>query len=464
MGRWVVIAAGILGIGAILGYGISQSNERNQNQAQASAQQAVEIGPARSTTSIPELVARSARARNDLDVAILTRVSAELATAAEATTTVPKTLEAQRERLDVVTTLAVEATVRGSVLGDAAARRQAEDYVSEGNALVDELQDALDPGQVLATRARLALAGGDDVISTQPAVLLPTYRDRELQNVLLAEPLWHAEFDRELDDTDRSTLIEALEGVPDPSALERMLLALALPDDQSSRAQALVREVLVKAPGQPLAQGLLARLRGEVKVAMADPIPVGLPEDTKVDLEPLPEDTKIDPQPEPLPVDTKTDPDPPVDTKVEPKPDKPKPEPKPEPKPDKPKPEPKPDKPKPEPKPQVDLADEGCKLVHGGKAEQGFAMLQKAFDQDPRDTKVTLCMAEGHMKLGRLPSARAMVERVLRSSGKNKKALGLAAKIEDQMGNKRAAADYYRKLLELEPDNATAQAYVDKNG
>jgi Tfp pilus assembly protein PilF len=110
------------------------------------------------------------------------------------------------------------------------------------------------------------------------------------------------------------------------------------------------------------------------------------------------------------------------------------------------------------------LAEEGCKLVHGGKAEAGFSMLQKAFDEDPHDTKVLLCMAEAHMKLDRMPSARAMVERVVRKNGKNKKALQLAAKIEDELGNERSAADYYRKLLELDPDNATAKAYVEKHG
>ena len=57
-----------------------------------------------------------------------------------------------------------------------------------------------------------------------------------------------------------------------------------------------------------------------------------------------------------------------------------------------------------------------------------------------------------------------MAERVLNKSSKNKRALLLAAKIENKMGNKRAAVDYYRQVLEIDPDNGTAKSYVEKNG
>jgi tetratricopeptide (TPR) repeat protein len=440
-GRLVVIAAAVVSAGALLGYGFVQMRERKEAKALA---QGVEVGP-HETAMVPvaELVERARAARRQLDTATLVRLEDQLALAAQATTSAPKALEARRERLAVLATLAVESTVRGAALGDARASKQAADYVTSAHQLADQLEPELDPGLKLATSARLALAGGEDVPARYPVVLLPTFRDRELQYVLLAEPLWHSQAALTLDDPARADLIQALEQVPEPTAFERLVLALALePTDQGKRAQTLVREVLAAAPAQPLAEGLLARLRGDTQVAVADPspVPVGVPGEDPVPPEPT--DVALPQPPEPTDVALPRPPEP-----TQPKQPK--------------KPGTNPPKPKAAP---ADMAEEGCKLVHGGKAEQGFSMLQKAFDQDPRDTKVILCMAEGHMKLGRLPSARAMVERVLRSSGKNKKALLLAGKIEDQLGNERSAADYYRKVLEIEPDNATAQAYVDKHG
>jgi tetratricopeptide (TPR) repeat protein len=434
-GRLVVIAAAVVSMGALLGYGFVQMRERTEAKALA---QDVEVAPqANVTVTVAELVGRARVARQQLDTATLARLEGELAGAAQATTSAPKALEARRERLAVLATLAVESSVRGAALGDPEARKQAADYVTRATQLLDQLEPELDPGLQLSTSARLALAGGGDVPSRYPIVLLPTFRDRELQHVLLAEPLWHAEAALTLDDPARADLVRALDEIAAPTAFERLVLALALePTGDGARAQSLVREVLAAAPGQPLAEGLLARLRGDTQVAVADPSPVPI-EPEPIEPEPIEPDA-IEPEPQPI------EPEP-----VEPKPPK----------------KPSTNTPKPRPKTAPgDLAEEGCKLVRGGKAEQGFSMLQRAFDQDPRDTKVILCMAEGHMKLGRLPSARAMVERVLRSSGKNKKALLLAGKIEDKLGNERSATDYYRKLLELEPDNATAKAYVEKHG
>lgn len=424
-GRLVVLAAAVIGAGAFMGYAFVKMREGREAKAVA------DEGPA----AADELVTRAQRARHALDTTALAKLEPELAAAP------PEVLEARRERVAVLATLALESSVRAAVSGDAGAKSQASRYVGRARPLVDQLEPELDPGFVLATRARLALASGEDILATHPAVLLPEYRDRELQHLLLAEPLWHSDAGLPLDDAARGTLARALESAPDPTALERLLLALAVPEDRT-RTKSLIRSVLDAAPAQPLAEAVMARVASVPTVAVAEPPPP----------EPLP------PEPtEPLP----TEPEP---TPAEPTPTEPTPaEPGATKKPGQPKPKASPAQPK-VPKAAADLAEEGCDLVRSGKAEQGFAMLQKAFDQDPRDTKVILCMAEGHMKLGRLPSGRAMVERVLRSSPKNKKALQLAAKIEDQLGNERSAADYYRKLLELEPDNATAKSYVEKHG
>jgi TolA-binding protein len=425
-----MVAAVVVGAGALMGYGFVKLREGREATVGAPA------GETQPASAAPDVVADARQARAALDTPALQRLEPKLA-AAEAP-------EARSERVAVLATLALESSVRAAVSGDPRASEQASRYVTRARPLVDQLEPELDPGFVLATRARLDLASGEDVLTRHPAVLLPGFRDRELQHLLLAEPLWHADAGLTLDAPARADLARALETAPEPTTFERLLLALALPD-QPPRARSLAREVLEAAPSHALAQAVLTHLESGPTIAVAEPGP------------PEPEPTKPEPtKPEP----TKPEPTKPEPTKPEPTHSaKPGPTDSGQTK----KPTPAQPKPKP-PKPATDLAEEGCKLVHGGKAEQGFAMLQRAFDENPRDTKVVLCMAEGHMKLGRLPSARALVERVIRSNGKNKKALQLAAKIEDQLGNGRAAADYYRKLLELDPDHAAAKAYVEKHG
>ncbi|MEM7157808.1 MAG: tetratricopeptide repeat protein, partial [Myxococcota bacterium] len=318
----------------------------------------------------------------------------------------------------------------------------------------------VDPGARTTANARLALARGQDVATTHPMVLLPSFRDRELQHAVLTQALWKPAEGEEPNDDENAQLVSALEGAAEPSGLEQLLLAVALErTGETERAATVADQALARAPGSPLATGLLKRVRPKTQVAVAEPAAPSVP--TKAApteaAPPAPEPAPAPaPEPAPAPVEP-TPPKPaPADTTPPASPSTPAAKPK---KPKKP--------PSGPPKGRMtpaELTTQGCKLVRAGKAQQGFGMLQKAFDANPRDTKVTLCMAEGHMKLSRLPSARAMVERVLRATPRNKRALMLAAKIEDRMGNKRNAVDYYKLVLKGDPTNATATAYVEKHG
>ena len=454
MGRLVMVATVVVGAGALMGYGFVKLREGRdaRDSSEARDAKAVASPKAEPASALADLVTRAQAARRTLDTTALQELEGELAAAAQANPTAPETSELLGERVAVLASLSLESCVRASVAKDAPASEQAKRYATKTHALVEQHGPELDPGLVLAARARDTLCSGkEDVLALHPAVLHPGFRDHELRYALLAEPLWRPPgSDTEpLGEAARTNLVHALEQLPEPTTFERLTLALALPD-QDPRAQSIVGEVLASVPTQPLARAVQEHLRSSAQVAVAEPPvePTGPAEvSPTVPAEPVPSE----PVPaEPVPSEP-ADPGPTkkVGQPKQPSSGQPK--------------QPSSGQPK-QPKASGDLAEEGCKLVHGGKAEQGFAMLQKAFDQDPRDTKVILCMAEGHMKLGRLPSARAMVERVIRSNGKNKKALQLAGKIEDQLGNERSAADYYRKLLELEPDNATAKAYVDKHG
>jgi tetratricopeptide (TPR) repeat protein len=443
-GRLVVMAAAVVGAGGLLGYGFARVEARKNAEALV-AHEGAEAPSKPAEASSPfsaasAVLIRAQGARRSLDTTALQQIQGELEAA------VGQLPDARGEQVAVLAALAVETSVRGAFTGDAQATQQAATLAAQARALVDEHAAALDPGLVLAARARVALASGQDPLALHPAVLLPGFPDHELRHLLVAEPLWRSGSEP-LPDPVRADLVRRLEQHAEPTALERLLLALAMPGSEG--AQSLVSEVRLAAPSQPLARAVEEHLRRTATVAVADPLP----------MEPGP----TEPEPEPSqPEVTRPEVTRPEVAKPEvAKPEVTKPGPSQSGGTDAKKGAGKPKVPK---APAADLATEGCKLVQSGKAEQGFAMLQKAFDLDPRDTKVILCMAEGHMKLGRLPSARAMVERVLRSSGKNKKALSLAAKIEDKLGNERSAADYYRKLLEIDPDDGTARAYVDKHG
>lgn len=73
-------------------------------------------------------------------------------------------------------------------------------------------------------------------------------------------------------------------------------------------------------------------------------------------------------------------------------------------------------------------------------------------------------MAEAHHALGRDASARALCDRALRKSPSDRRALLLAAELEIARGNDSAALGHYRKILENNPDDAKAKAYVESHG
>nr|MCH9686172.1 hypothetical protein [Deltaproteobacteria bacterium] len=331
-GRLLVLGAAVLGLGGVIGYALVQSGSRSDAMAVATQ---VKVDERPATTSVAQLLERASRARRDLDVAALVRLDSELDEAAHTTTAAPKARQAQQERLAVIASLAVESALRATTFGDEAALQQATDYAVEGHALADTIADALSPSELRAARARLNFAGGEDIAVRHPSVLLPTFHDRELQHVVLAEPVWEPAPEHPLDDQARDGLVTALRQLPEPTALERLLLAMALDaGGERTPALALTTAVLGQAPGQPFATALRRRMGGGPVVAVAHrPTATNGTPATPEPIKPQPEPAKPEP------------------TKPEPEPTKPQPEPaKPEPEPEPTKPEPtKPEPTKPEP-------------------------------------------------------------------------------------------------------------------
>lgn len=469
-GRPAVLLAALLGVAAVIAYAAS----RGRAHPDAS-------GPTGRTqsASLPDLAASAVVAREHLDVEQLGRLVGELDRSAESTTLAAKTTAAQLELLDVQAALALEASVRAEI--DATNRDAAQHAAARSIASVRELSLVLerkgaDAGRIEAAMARVELAAGTDITESFPAVLMPTYRDPELRLAALAAPVWRPRGET-IEPALLDEIVAQLQGAERQTTLVRLLTAAAL--KQSGReldARTLITEVLQETPQQPLARAMQRSLGAAVAVAPSKPTDTPAPERTTgiAEVEPTPTAVPDRPVAE-KPVAEKPVAEKPVAKPVAEKPvaDDPEPtttEPTSDPKPtsDTPEPaKPPPSKPAdaaPKKKSYDALLAEGCKLVRSGKASEGFAILQQAFDLNPTAVAVTVCMAEAHHELGRDASARALCERALRKSPNDRRALLLAAELEIARGNESAARAHYEKILENHPDDAKAKAYVESHG
>jgi tetratricopeptide (TPR) repeat protein len=461
-GRATVVLAALLGAAAVIGYAVTTT--RGQPQATAPTARPHQA-------SLTDLIADASAAREALDVERMTRLGDELRGAAEDTTLAAKATSAELELVDIQAALALEASVRAELDpgGREAAQRAAGRAIAEVRTLAIVLERKhADAGRIEAALARAELAAGTDITASFPAVLMPTYRDPELRLAALAAPVWRTRADGN-DAPDQALLDEItaqLQGAERQTNLIRLLTAAALRRaDRVIDARSLVADVLQEVPQQPLARVLQRSLATEGAVAVAGIVPNGeaateVPPDAGVGTAVV----------APTAVADTPDAEPSRKPTVAPKPE-PEAEPESKPEPVKPTPSVATDEPKPTPaKPEAKkkgydaLLAEGCKLVRSGKAEQGFQLLQQAFDQNPTAVAVTVCMAEAHHELGRDASARALCDRALRKSPNDRRALLLAAELELGRGNESAALAHYKKVLENHPDDAKAKAYVDGHG
>jgi predicted Zn finger-like uncharacterized protein len=109
------------------------------------------------------------------------------------------------------------------------------------------------------------------------------------------------------------------------------------------------------------------------------------------------------------------------------------------------------------------LLERGCEQVATGDADAGIKTLQKAFDKNPRDVDVLVCLADGYLAQGSTHHANTFYERALEQSPTNKGALRGAAKAAAKTGATQKALDLYERLLKVDPNNAVALAYVANN-
>ena len=111
-----------------------------------------------------------------------------------------------------------------------------------------------------------------------------------------------------------------------------------------------------------------------------------------------------------------------------------------------------------------ELLDRGCSLVERGAASSGVTTLLKAFDRDPENLDVMVCLAQGYSRTGRNIRALTFYERVLARSPEHRTALYGAATAAAAQGDHRRASQYYERLLQVVPDHGPAAAYLELHG
>ncbi|MCA9714673.1 MAG: zinc-ribbon domain-containing protein [Myxococcales bacterium] len=204
--------------------------------------------------------------------------------------------------------------------------------------------------------------------------------------------------------------------VPGTSTLTQCLLAITLArsgDDEG--AQRLIQQILVVVPDQPLAMTLNAWLAGRVAQS-------GTPPTTPGEFTTAPTDPAVAP-------DAKGDaPRRPV-ISVEAK------------------------------------IDRACEQIHGEEVNAGVKVLIDLTGSEGEfATKAHLCTAEGYRKLDRLDSALTYFDRVLKTNSRHRKALKAAAEIAVSKKMTEQAISYYRRLLEVDPNDSAAIVYLSEHG
>jgi tetratricopeptide (TPR) repeat protein len=109
------------------------------------------------------------------------------------------------------------------------------------------------------------------------------------------------------------------------------------------------------------------------------------------------------------------------------------------------------------------LIERGCEQVASGDADAGIKTLQRAFDKNPRDVDVLVCLADGYAAQGSNHHANQFYERALEQSPNDKGALRGAAKSAAKSGATQRAIDLYERLLKVDPNNAVALVYLANN-
>lgn len=415
--HWGIIA----GLGAAAAIAVVFAIPAVRNQMFRAADGVVGEGDA---ITIPAEVEDARRAAHRLDPEEMGRAEAVLQAKIDAGDQPSPVVAAMKlAQVDLLSRRAISASIESEVLG--APTDGSADHVRRAAEIFSSIRtDAVrDRASLRRVRATLRLAEGRDASEILP--LLPEAgadpADDEIRAVVVGAPLW-----RDPQAAVPRRLPEQLRGLSDPGNLARLVLALAQHrDGDDGAALETVDAVLAQAATQPAAQALERKLR-----APADPSDTG----GTGGADDSDESTKVDDRKRKRPARAKggdTDKgsgDGRSPTSID------------------------------------GMIDTGCSKVEGSDVPGGIAMLERALNRRPGDVDILLCLGQGHAKAGRMDKALVYFERVLSRSRSHRSALRGAARAAERMGKKDAALRHYKRLLEVDPRDAKARAYVNANG
>ncbi len=108
------------------------------------------------------------------------------------------------------------------------------------------------------------------------------------------------------------------------------------------------------------------------------------------------------------------------------------------------------------------LLEKGCGQVESGEGSAGVQTLLKAFDIKPKNLDVLVCLGTGYAAQGSNARAGQFFDRALKQVPNHRAALAGAAKVAAKTGAETRAKKLYTRLLEVDPGNAAADAYLSK--
>jgi predicted Zn finger-like uncharacterized protein len=416
---WMFWAALGMASAVALAFGIPQTRALILGEPEPEPTVEAQVPPP--PAEMPPELSRAAQALETLGVADVSRAEAAIQRAIDAgTATGPALARLQLAQADLLVSRALVYTVAAAIDRDAHDRliKKADDDLDRANRIFDKMGSAPDGDRVSLVRARIRLAEGRD--SAEIVALLPEHGAEEMQLAVEAAALWH-------DPSAKvpGSIIGRLQQLERRSGLGSSVLALALlRSGDAAGAGTVADELLGRADDHPV--GLAIRRPGTA----AGATPVEPPSET---VEAAGETGEAAVEEPPVAASTGTG------GKVVPTPvagggqsfEK--------------------------------LLERGCADVDSGKASAGVASLLKAFDRNPADLDVLVCLGKGYEALGNGQRALHFYDKALSQSPRHRSALRGAAMVAESMGSDRQALGYYKRLLQVDPMNARARVFVQQH-
>lgn len=405
--RWVI---GMAAAGGLVALALGPWREHWDPPEPSTTPKGASVSPQPVADPLPPEVEAARRAVHRADR--LSQVESALEARLEDEALRPRAVAALKlAQVELYSTRALLARIAAAIDRDAAQTwqfRGDDDAERAGQIFAGTDVALLGDGDVERARTRLRLVQGRPLRElTAPS------GDPELDMLVRAAPLWR-EPERNLPNDELAALLTGLQGLAQPSAVARLLLALGhARSGNTSAARELVDSILSESPEQASALALRTRLTAAERSQPEAP-PAATPSTPKA--------AKVA---EAAPAKRSAE------------------------------------APRPRATGSIDrLIDEGCNAVDAGRASEAIPLLTKAFDGRPQDLDILTCLGSAHLQLGNATTANRYFQLALDRSPQLVPALRGAARVAKRTDRKDRARELYGRLLAVVPGDREAKAYL----